>query len=42
MTTKELFQACLEAWKVKEDRKYRLDLDSRRWSEHEISLESEL
>jgi len=38
MTTKELFQACLEAWKVKADGKYKLIL-IRAEGQSEISLE---
>ena len=38
MTTKELFQACLEAWKVNEDGKYKLIL-IRAEGQSEISLE---
>lgn len=38
MTTKELFQACLDAWKVKADGKYKLIL-IRAEGQSEISLE---
>ena len=38
MTTKELLDACLEAWEVTENKNYRLVL-VRADGEHEISLE---